>query len=106
LFKWSLLGLALLLFFFIVIRPFTRWLTESFQDSVEEMLPRTIEELEELQTMDNSLPGMSGAMPILEENLDPDKAESELLKERILNLLARDQEKASGAFNLWLSKRE
>ncbi len=106
LFKWSLLGLALLLFFFIVIRPFTRWLTESFQDSVEEMLPRTIEELEELQTMDNSLPGMSGAMPILEENLDPDKAESELLKERILNLLDRDQEKASGAFNLWLSKRD
>ena len=106
LFKWSLLGLALALFFFLVIRPFMFWITESFQESVEEMLPRTIEELEELQAGDNTLPGMSGALPVLEESLDPDKAESELLKERIMGLLEHDQEKAAGAFNLWLAKRE
>lgn len=106
LFKWSLLGLSLSLFFFIVVRPFVRWITDSFQESVEEMLPRTIEELEELQSGDNSLPGMSGALPVLEESLDPDKAESELLKERIMALLENDQEKAAGAFNLWLSRRD
>lgn len=106
LFKWSLLGISLVLFFLIVVRPFTRWITESFQESIEEMLPRTIEELEELQSVDNSLPGMSGALPVLEESLDPDKAESELLKERILGLMDRDQEKAVGAFNLWLARRE
>ena len=61
--KWALLALALAMFFFIVIRPFMRWITDSFQDSVDDMLPRTIEELEELQSVDNSLPGMSSASP-------------------------------------------
>lgn len=104
--KWALLGLALTFFFFIVLRPFMRWVTDSFQDSVEDMLPRTIEELEELQSVDNSLPGMSSALPVLEEALDPDKAESELLKERIMNLMEKDEEKAAGAFSLWLVRRD
>jgi len=104
--KWSLLGFSLALFFFIVVRPFMRWITDSFQDSVEDMLPRTIEELEELQSVDNTLPGMSGALPVLEESLDPDKAESELLKERIMTLMEADTEKAAGAFSLWLARKD
>ena len=83
-----------------------RWVTESFQDTVEDMLPRTIEELEELQSVDNSLPGMSGALPVLEESIDPNKAESELLKERIMTMLNNQEEKAGGAFSLWVTKRE
>jgi len=83
-----------------------RWITDSFQDSVEDMLPRTIEELEELQSSENTLPGMSGALPVLEESIDPNKAESELLKERIISLMESDNEKASGAFSLWLSRRD
>lgn len=106
LFKWSLLGFSLALFFLIVVRPFMRWITDSFQDTVEDMLPRTIEELEELQSVDNTLPGMQGALPMLEDSIDPDKAESELLKERIMALMETEQEKASGAFSLWLSRRE
>lgn len=104
--KWFLLALALGLFFFIVIRPFMRWVTDSFQDSVEDMLPRTIEELEELQSVDSTLPGMSSALPVLEEGLDPDKAESELLKERIMSLMDKDEEKAAGAFSLWLVRKD
>lgn len=104
--KWLILSLSLGLFFFVVVRPFMRWITDSFQDTVEDMLPKTIEELEELQSVDNSLPGMSGALPVLEESLDPDKAESELLKERIMNLMELDNEKAAGAFSLWLSRKE
>jgi flagellar M-ring protein FliF len=104
--KWVLLAAALGLFFFIVIRPFMRWITDSFQDSVEDMLPRTIEELEELQNVDSTLPGMSGALPMLEESLDPDKAESELLKDRIMTLMEKDEEKAAGAFSLWLVRRD
>ena len=104
--KWLILSLSLGLFFFVVVRPFMRWITDSFQDSVEDMLPKTIEELEELQSVDNALPGMSGALPVLEESLDPDKAESELLKERIMNLMELDNEKAAGAFSLWLSRRD
>ncbi len=106
LFKWGLLGFALLLFFFMVVRPFMQWITDSFTDSVEDMLPRTIEELEELQSVDNSLPGMNGVLPILHESVDPEKAESELLKDRIMNLIDRDQEKASSAINMWVSRKE
>ncbi len=104
--KWILLGAALGMFFFIVIRPFMRWITDSFQDSVEDMLPRTIEELEELQTVDNSLPGMSSALPVLEESLDPNKAESELLRERIMTIMESDEDKAAGAFSLWLVRKD
>lgn len=106
LFKWSLLGVSLALIFFVVIRPFMRWITDSFQDTVEDMLPRTIEELEELQSGDNTLPGMTGALPVLEESIDPNKAESELLKERIMAIVELDIEKSSAAFNLWASQRE
>jgi flagellar M-ring protein FliF len=104
--KWMVIAFSLGLIFFVVIRPFMRWITDSFQDTVEDMLPKTIEELEELQSVDNSLPGMSGALPVLEESLDPDKAESELLKERIMNLMELDTEKAAGAFSLWLSRKD
>jgi flagellar M-ring protein FliF len=106
LFKWALLGFSLALFFFIVVRPFMQWITDSFQDSVEDMLPRTIEELEDLQAVDNSLPGMTAAMPVLEESIDPDKAESELLKERIMAIMENDDEKVSNAFGMWLVRKE
>ena len=106
LFRWAALACVIGIFFFLFIRPFMRWVTDSFQDSVEDMLPKTIEELEELQSADHSLPGMEGALPTLQESLDPDKAESELLKERIMALMERDEEKSSSAFKLWLNKRE
>lgn len=106
LFKWALLGFTLVLFFFIVVRPFMQWITDSFQDSVEEMLPRTIEELEELQSVDNTLPGMSSALPVLQESIDPEKAESELLKDRIMGILNQDEEKAGNAFGMWLVRKD
>ncbi|KYG66205.1 flagellar M-ring protein FliF [Bdellovibrio bacteriovorus] len=106
LFKWALLGFSLALFFFIVVRPFMQWITDSFQDSVEEMLPRTIEELEELQSVDNTLPGMSTALPVLQESIDPEKAESELLKDRIMASMGRDEEKAANAFGMWLVRKD
>ena len=106
LFKWALLGFSLALFFFIVIRPFMQWVTDSFQESVEGMLPRTIEELEELQSVDNSLPGMTAALPVLEQGLDPERAESELLKDRIMQIVNGDEEKAQSAFGMWLIRKE
>lgn len=104
--SWGLALFAIALLFFVVVRPFMRWVTDSFQDSVEDMLPKTIEELEELQSADDSLPGMTGALPMLTEALDPDKAESELLKERIMKIVEEDNEKASGAFSLWLVRKD
>lgn len=106
LFKWGLLGFSLMLFFFMVIRPFMQWITDSFTDSVEEMLPRTIEELEELHSVDNSLPGLSNVLPILQESVDPEKAESELLRDRIVTLMQKDEEKAGNAINMWVTRKE
>jgi len=103
--KWAVIAASFGLFFYVVVRPFMRWITESFSESVDEMLPKTIEELEDLQTVDNSLPGMGGALPMLEETLDPDKAESELLRERIMNLIQSDGRKAAFALNQWVEER-
>ena len=83
-----------------------QWITDSFQDSVEDMLPRTIEELEELQSVDATLPGMSSALPVLEESMDPDKAESELLKDRIMAIMGHDSEKAQNAYSMWLVRKD
>lgn len=83
-----------------------QWVTDTVSDSVEEMLPRTIEELEELQSIDNSLPGLSNMLPMLNDSVEPEKAESELLKDRIMNLITKDEEKASSAINFWVSKKE
>lgn len=104
--KWGLLGFSLMLFFFMVVRPFMQWITDSFSDSVEEMLPRTIEELEELNSVDNSLPGMSVMLPIMQESVDPEKAESELLRDRIMTLMQKDEEKATSAVNMWVARKE
>ncbi len=104
--RWLMLGSIVLVLYYVLFRPFTRWITDSFQDSVEDILPKTIEELEELQTVDHTLPGMSAALPVLEESIDPDKAESELLREKIMGLVERDSEKSANAFGLWLSRRD
>ncbi len=104
--RWSVIGISFVLFFFVVIRPFMRWITDNFQESIEEMLPKTIEELEDLQSVDNTLPGLSSALPSLEESIDPDKAESELLKDRIMGLIESDNTKAANALNLWLVRRD
>ncbi len=105
LFRWALLGFSLALFFFIG-SSFMQWITDSFQDSAEEMLPRTIEELEELQSVDSTLPGMSTALPVLQESIDPEKAESELLKDRIMASMSSDEEKAANAFGMWLVRKD
>lgn len=104
--SWVIAIIGLLLVYLFVVRPFTAWLTDSFQESIDDMLPKTIEELEELQSVDTRLPGMSTVVPVLDAPIDPEKAESEILKERILSMVQDDEEKASGAFSLWLVRRD
>lgn len=104
--SWALAGFGLILIFFLLVKPFVRWVTDSFHDSIDDMLPRTIEELEEMHGVDTALPGMANALPILEDPVDPEKAESEILRERIMTLMDEDEEKATGAFSLWLVRRD
>lgn len=104
--SWVLAAIGLALVYLFLIRPFTGWVTDSFHESIDDMLPKTIEELEELQSVDSGLPGMSSVVPILQESVDPEKAESEILKDRIMTLIDEDQDKAAGAFSLWLVRRD
>lgn len=104
--KWGVIGFSLALFFLLVVRPFMRWITDSFRESVDDILPRTIEELEELQGNDGALPGMTAALPMIEESIDPDKAESELLKDRIMSMIEKNNQKAASALSLWLVRKD
>tara|TARA_Y100000766_G_C18917380_1_gene613215 strand:+ start:11863 stop:13422 length:1560 start_codon:yes stop_codon:yes gene_type:complete len=104
--RWAVIALSMALFFFLVVRPFMHWITDSFQESVDDMLPKTIEELEELQAVEGSLPGMAGALPALNDSVHPDKAESELLKERIMKYIGEDGKKAASALGMWLIRKE
>jgi DNA repair exonuclease SbcCD ATPase subunit len=80
---------------------------ESGKESVNiQEFQNTIEELEELHSVDNSLPGLSGVLPILQESVDPEKAESELLRDRIITLMQKDEEKAGSAINVWVARKE
>jgi flagellar M-ring protein FliF len=49
---------------------------------------------------------MSAALPMVEETIDPDKAESELLRDRIMSLIEKDEKKAADALGLWLVRRD
>jgi flagellar M-ring protein FliF len=49
---------------------------------------------------------MSSALPVLEESMDPDKAESELLKDRIMAIMENDSEKAQNAYGMWLVRKD
>ena len=92
--KYITIGLIMTLFFFIVVRPFIIWVTENNVESVEDFLPKTIEELEKIQS-DQKLPGLEDAIPKIREKMNPEKIENEMLKEKISNLIDIDPMKAA-----------
>ena len=92
--KYMTVGLVIALFFFVVVRPFIKWVTDNNIESVEDLLPKTIGELEEIQSS-QKLPGLEEALPQLEEKLNPEKIEGSLLKEKIKLLVQEDPVKAA-----------
>ena len=94
--KYLTIGLIMTLFFFIVVRPFIIWVTENNVESVEDFLPKTIEELEKIQT-NQKLPGLEDVLPEVEEKLNPGKIENEILKDRIIGIIEEDPIKAANA---------
>lgn len=94
LFKYSMIGILISLLFFIVIRPFIQWVTENTSESIEDFLPKTIEELEKIQA-NQTLPGLEDALPTLEDKLNPEKIEGNMLKERIISLIDSNPSKAA-----------
>lgn len=95
------IGLVILAFMLIVVRPFVKWLTENTVDSVDSFLPQTIEELEKLQKS-AILPGMEESLPELPEQVDPEKVEGEMIKEKIITLVDSNPHKAALILRDWL----
>jgi flagellar M-ring protein FliF len=92
--KYLVVGLLISLFFFFVIRPFIQWVTENTSESIEDFLPKTIEELERIQS-NQKLPGLEDALPTIEEKLNPEKIEGNMLREKIISLVEADPAKAA-----------
>ncbi len=95
------MGLIIVLFFFMVVRPFIKWITDNTSDGVETFLPQTLEELEKLQN-GASLPGMEDVVPGMPEQIDPEKIESEMVKEKIVTLVDANPQKAALILKDWL----
>ena len=92
--KYVVIGLAISLFFFLVVRPFIQWVTDNTVETVEDFLPKTLEELEKVQA-NQKLPGLEDALPQIEEKLNPEKIEGNMLREKIISLVEANPSKAA-----------
>lgn len=92
--KYLMVGAIISLFFFLVVRPFIQWLTENSVESIEDFLPKTIEELEKIQA-NQKLPGLEDVLPTMEDKLNPEKIEGNMLKEKIISLVESNPAKAA-----------
>jgi flagellar M-ring protein FliF len=92
--KYLMIGAIISLFFFIVVRPFIQWLTENSVESIEDFLPKTIEELEKIQA-NQRLPGLEDVLPTMEDRLNPEKIEGNMLREKIISLVEANPGKAA-----------
>jgi len=92
--KYLMIGAIISLFFFIVVRPFIQWLTENSVESIEDFLPKTIEELEKIQA-NQRLPGLEDVLPSIEDRLNPEKIEGNMLREKIISLVEANPGKAA-----------
>ena len=92
--KYAAVGLAITLFFLLVVKPFIQWITDNTVESIEDFLPQTLEELEKVQAS-QKLPGLEDALPQIEEKLNPEKIEGNMLREKIVALVESNPPKAS-----------
>lgn len=92
--KYLMIGAIISLFFFMVVRPFIQWLTENSVESIEDFLPKTIEELEKIQA-NQRLPSLEDVLPSIEDKLNPEKIEGNMLREKIISLVEQNPGKAA-----------
>ncbi len=92
--KYLAIGLVVSLFFLLLVRPFIQWVTDNTIETVEDFLPRTLEELEKVQA-NQKLPGLEDALPQIEEKLNPEKIEGNMLREKIISLVESNPGKAA-----------
>ena len=101
---YGVIGLVILLFFFLVVRPYIRWVTENTTDSVDTFLPQTIEELEKIQKS-STLAQLDEVVPDLPDRLDPEQVEGEMIREKIVTLIDNNPQKASLILKEWIGQK-
>jgi flagellar M-ring protein FliF len=99
---YGIVALLIIMFFAFVVRPFIRWVTDNTTEGVETFLPQTLEELEKMQK-NSGLPGLEDAVPAMPDQLDPDKIESEMVKEKVVSLVDQNPHKAALILKDWLT---
>ena len=102
---YGVVGLVVLLFFFLVVRPYIRWVTENTTDSVETFLPQTIEELEKIQKS-STMAQLDEVVPDLPDRLDPEKVEGEMIREKIVTLVDNNPQKGALILKEWIAQRK
>ena len=98
---YGMIGAVILLFFFFVVRPYIRWITENTTESVDTFLPQTIEELEKIQKS-GTMAQLEEVVPDLPDRLDPEKVEGEMIREKIVTMIDHNPQKASLVLKEWL----
>lgn len=102
--QWVAVGLIFSLFFLFVVRPFIKWVTENTVESVEDFLPQTLEELEKVQARQVAQ-SLEDILPEIEEKVDPEKVQSEMLKEKVVSLVNDNPNKASQILHEWIAEK-
>lgn len=103
--KYLMIGILITLLFFVVVRPFIQWVTENTVESIEDFLPKTIEELEKIQA-NQKLPGLEDALPTIEDKMNPEKIEGNMIRERIINLIESNPAKAAQVVHEMIHSQE
>lgn len=102
--QYGTIAVFILLFFFFIVRPFMKWVTGLSSSDVTKILPKTVEELEIIQEPEtDAIPGMAN-LPLFEERVDVEKAESELIRDKILSLIQTSPAKAALIVSDWLNE--
>lgn len=99
--RYGSIVLFIALFFFLVVRPFFRWMAGLSQTKVETILPKTVEELEEIQDEEKTIPGFRN-LPLLNEDFDVEKAENNLLRDKLILMVNDSPEKAAQIIADWM----
>ena len=100
--QYAVIGAVIALFFFFVVRPFVKWLTDNTVENMESFLPKTIEELERMQSED--LEAVEDVIPVIVDKVDPEKVEGEMIKEKVVTLIESNPQKAAMILHEWVHK--
>jgi flagellar M-ring protein FliF len=98
-------GFLFMAFFWFVVRPYIKWVTENTIDSVDTFLPQTIEELEKLQKM-NAAGGVEDVVPVMPNQIDPEKVEGEMMRDKLMNMVDGNPHKAALIVRDWLTRSD